>query len=186
MSRQRKILVAIVIAIVLLSAGGYAYLASLPPPPGPLVTVASPPLQFSMQIDKTEYNMGENITMTFWLKNTSNKTITITYPDFNVYFGHVVLFDFIITDMNGTEIYRWSSVHAHLCAKYKFTLNPGEEINQTNFWSQDTYWEEGKVPAGTYYIRAAMPSSGAGAMFGVTGNTHGIRLETPSIMFLIR
>jgi hypothetical protein len=188
-SRSRKAVVAGALLIVVLAVSVCAYLTSLPPAAGPLVTIDSPPLQLSLQIDKTEYNLGENVTIRFWLKNTSNKTITIQYANTHLYLDRVVFTDFIITSLNGTEIYRWSDGHAALEAVYRFSLNPGQEINQTYIWDQ-TAWnqlrtEEVQVPAGTYYIRAAIPPGSADSMFGVTGSAHGIRLETPSITFLI-
>jgi hypothetical protein len=189
-SRSRKAVIAGALLIAVLAMSVYAYLASLPPAAGPLVTIASQPLQLSLQIDKTEYTIGENITIRFWLKNTSNKTITITYSDAYYYDGRFMAFDFIITSVNGSEIYSYGDTHGAEAAVTPFTLDAGQEINQTVLWEQ-TAWnqlrtEEVQVPAGTYYIRAAIPPGTANSMFGITGNAHGIRLETPSITFLIR
>lgn len=186
-SRSRKAVVIAGFLIVVLALSVYAYLASLPPPPGPLVTITSPPLQFSMQIDKTQYNIGENMTITFRLKNTSNETITIAYPEYDLYLDgrSVALFEFIVTRVNGTGIYRWSDGRLHLESVYKFTLNPGQEINQTYIWDQHTE-DYTQVPADTYYIRGAMPSMGAGSFFTIIDGPYKISLETPSITFLIR
>jgi len=69
----------VVLALAAVSGvAAYAYLQSLPQA-GPRVTITSPPLEFSVELDKTEYpfseetRSGENITITFCLKNISNK-----------------------------------------------------------------------------------------------------------------
>jgi hypothetical protein len=188
-SRSRKVAVIAGLLIVVLAVSVYAYLASLPPPPGPMVTITSPPLQFSVQIDKTQYNVGENMTITFRLKNTSNGTITIAYPEYDLYLDgrSVALFDFVVTRVNGTEIYRWSDNHLHLDSVYRFTLNPGQEINQTYIWDQHVEFPNyTQVPVNTYYVRAVMPSMGAGSFFTIIGGPYKITLETPAITFLIR
>ena len=184
-SRSRKAVIAAAFLIAVLAVSVYAYLASLPSPPGPRVTITSPPLEFSMQIGKTEYNLGENMTIRFWLKNTSNMTITLDYSEEYIYEGKAMLFDFIITSANGTEVYRWSEGHFALAVVYDFTLDPGQEINQTNIWFQTSwdplYIKEVQVPAGTYYIRGVIPPRRAG--FGINGVGQ-IALETPSVAFV--
>ena len=187
-SRSRRAAFVAAFLIAVLAVSVYAYLASLPSPPGPRVTITSPPLEFSMQIDKTQYNLGENMTIRFWLKNTSNMTITLHYSSIFPYeggHGMPMLFDFIITSANGTEVYRWSEGHAAAEVVYEFTLDPGQEINQTNIWFQ-TSWDllhtkEVQVPAGTYYIRGVVPPGRVG--FGVNGVGQ-IALETPSVAFV--
>jgi hypothetical protein len=188
-SRSRKAAFIAAFLIAVLAVSVYAYLASLPSPPGPRVTITSPPLQFSMQLDKTEYRLGENVTIKFWLKNTSNMTITLHCSSIFPYeggHGTPMLFDFIITRANGTEIYRWSEWHGAAEVVYDFTLDPGQEINQTNTWFQTSgdllYPKEVQVPAGTYYIRGVIPPGRVG--FGVSGVGR-IALETPSVAFVI-
>jgi len=79
-SRPRRILVATVLIIAVLCTGAFAYWTSLPSPAGPKVTLTSSPFELSMMLDKTEYSLTNNISITFYLKNLSNETITASLP----------------------------------------------------------------------------------------------------------
>jgi hypothetical protein len=73
--RSRKILLTIVVGATLCGSL-LGYLLSLPPPKGPIVYLTSPPVEFSMGMDKTHYSLADNMSISFSLRNISNETIT--------------------------------------------------------------------------------------------------------------
>jgi hypothetical protein len=189
-SRFRKIAIATAFLAVILGVSTYAYYASLSPQAGPKVTVTSPPLQFSMQIDKTEYNMGENISIMFWLNNTSNETLKVEYANTPILEPFIPFkrFDFVVSNESG-ELYDDATQHSwksngtfELGRYYFYTLNPGEEIIETNFWDQKDLLMN-QVPAGMYYLRGVIPVWEVS--FRINGGPW-IKLETPSLSFIIK
>ena len=200
-SRLKKVFFLVAVFVVALAAGVYAYWMSLPPAEGPRVTITSPPLEFSLELDKTEYQYGENITIRLCLKNVSNETIKVTkrnlwpiYPDLfdipteaegatpepvvsgNCHFG------FSITNQNGTEIFK--EYEGHIPATYDFYIEPNGYIKQTWIWYN--LWEGSPViqtlPKGTYQIRGIF----GGAMVESSTLDRSIMLETPTITFTIK
>ena len=59
----------------------YAYSKLSQPTAGPKVFITSSPLIFSMELQKANFQYGENITIKFRLENIGNKTITIRRVD---------------------------------------------------------------------------------------------------------
>jgi len=80
-SRTRRTIVGILVIAMALSVIVYAYWRSLPSQIGPKVTLTSPPFELSFALDKTAYSLDDNMTMTFYLRNISNETITVEIPD---------------------------------------------------------------------------------------------------------
>ena len=190
-SRFRKAIIVAISIIVILIVGAYAYRVSFPPQVGPEVTVTSPPLQFSMQIDKTEYNLGENVSITFRLKNTSNETLTIEYKNPTEPVIPEKLFNFVIQNASNQDMYQGIlNGYGNLTSGTFFTLGPNEEKIETNFWNQMASVLDHPggsyilvpVTVGTYNIIGIMPSLDA---FRVNGGSW-IILETPSITFTVR
>lgn len=151
---------------------------------GPQASVESYPLSLSVGLDKTEFMLGENITVRCAIKNISNETITITFyaaygyvDDNRVY--HQVYCDFIVTDINGTEVYRWSQIQGALGTIYSITLNPNEERANNLLWWPPLLKE---VPPGTYFVRARTPTTGT---FQINNGPR-ISIESPSIKFIIK
>jgi len=116
-SSPRKPVFLVVVIVVALLASVYAYLASLPPQRGPRVSITSPPLEFSMELEKAEFQQGENVTIRLSLKNIGNETITLRWGKYYAYYDKVMYFDFYITDANNTLVYQWTRIHAraNLC-----------------------------------------------------------------------
>ncbi len=79
-SRTRRTIVGILVIVVALSAVAYAYWKLLPSTTGPKVTITSSPFELSMALDKTTYSLDDNVSITFYLKNLSNETITAGIP----------------------------------------------------------------------------------------------------------
>jgi hypothetical protein len=178
--------------IVVLVVGTYAYLQSLPPAAGPRVSLLSPPLEFSMELDKAEFQQGENVTVKLAMKNTGSEEITLMWTSFFLFFDRVLYFDISVTDLNGTVVFRWSSEYFALGAVIEKSLDPGEQLTNMYFWDQWTEpvaqeppfsYPEGIVPKGTYYIK------GLSRHFTLTADgqtTPLMALETPSITIQIR
>ena len=146
--RKAVMLVSVLIAASVLSV--YAYLSSLTPQGGPRATVVSPPLEFWMELDKTDYAYGENMTITFYLKNISNETITVTKSSIwsfdpmwtdmlyteaegvsslnGGYVNDVFHFRFSVAFANGTEIFKWST--GILAEAYYLVFEPGGYVKQ--------------------------------------------------------
>jgi len=178
--------------IIVLVVGTYAYLKSLPPAAGPRVYVRSSVAEFYLELDKSDYQFGENITITFYVENTSNETIEIYKgyidgfaPPFDKYFSTDIYgvsgsglnpyyfhFGYVIEYINGTEFEN----HLHGCipATYRLFIEPEGYIKQrmTAFGSLIPLYP------GTYRIRAYFG--------GVKQESVGIDLGTPEIIFTVR
>jgi hypothetical protein len=191
-SRKRGATLASVALIIVLVVGTYAYLKSLPPTAGPRVYIRSSVAEFYLELDKSDYEFGENMTITFYVENTSNKTIEIFKPSIsgvapphdkyfftetfgvsgsglNPYYFH---FGYLLEYINGTELVRkWNG---ELQTPYDLYVMPGGYIKQTII--------HGPLMAtlypGTYRIRAH---------FGyIKQESVSIDLETPEIIFAVR
>ena len=81
-----KVLLVTLIVIVVSVASVYAYLEFLLPQSGPRASITSPPLEFSLELDKERYQFGENTTLIFYLRNISNQTVTLEKPYWDVPF----------------------------------------------------------------------------------------------------
>ena len=193
-----KALSLVLIVVVVSVVAVHAYFRLLSPQAGPRVSITSPPLEFSMELGMAEYQHGENITITFLLRNIGNETINVTkssrwliYPDLfaipmeakGATPQHVVSglfhFGFSIAHQNGTEIFKQSS--GDLQATYDFFIEPEGYIKQTWIWVN--LWEGSPVidtlPRGTYQIR--------GIFYGAVVPGFAVStLETPSITFMIK
>jgi len=186
--RKAVTLVSVLIAASALSV--YAWLSSLTPQGGPRVAIVSPPLEFWMELDKTEYAYGENVTIAFRLKNISNETITVSKSSMDLlppafisteasgangsYLGPFH-FGLSITDSNGTVIYeRFEGPYA---ATYRFTVEPDGYVRQIFFWKHYD-WLASPLPKGTYQIRGIFYGS---CIPGFLTSA----LVTPSIAFIV-
>ena len=128
--RRWKVLSIIAVVLLALSSVAYAYLKLTSSSTSPLPTSVfqSYPLELRMELDKTEFQLGELITVRVFLKNISNQTITL-------YFG-MKLFDLNITDANGTLIYGWSYGKGFPARLIPITLDPYRELAETFVWDQ--------------------------------------------------
>jgi hypothetical protein len=209
-SRTRKTIVGILVTVVALSTIVYAYYASRPSlnAVGPSVSITSPPLQLSLSLDKAEYQTSDNLTLSFSLRNISNKTVTmIEYricglepgiQTFNVTTSTAGAstpnagdlernfhFAFTWVGSNGTIL---EEPVAWINALLYVTLEPDGCLNQTfgmslpSFWKALSFWNSPTSqpsPTGTFQIRASFN-------FSVEGIETAATIETPSIAFTIR
>lgn len=161
--------VCIVVVVVGLVAAVYAYSRLSQTTAGPRVSVTSPPLEFSMELGKAEFQYGENITIKYRLENIGNETITIKrvnppgWPSeyketsyFNVYAQdewklREFHFGFRIMDTNGTEDYDMSG--GILDYVYDLRIDPGGWIEQTITWDYYSLYHTLPLSLGTYQIK---------------------------------
>lgn len=179
-SRSRKAIFAVIISIAVLGASSYAYLASLPPHEGPKVSTVSPPLEFSIQLERADFEQGGLINASLTLTNTGNKTIGLSW-------GNGDIFDLIVEDANGTHIWRWGFFHAHINAVVDKALSPDGSLAYYYWWDQRIPFEGmgpypvGQVPKGTYFVKGSVfPFT-----LNVDGHVSNLSLETPTIAITI-
>jgi hypothetical protein len=106
-------------------------------------------LSISLDANKTAFERGERINMTFALTNISNETknfaLTEAYPRiFNFY-----VFNSTNDDVSADEIGVYSPINTTI------PLSPHESYNATFSWAQNRFWQihpTQQVPAGNYYI----------------------------------
>jgi len=194
-SHLRKVVFLIAVIVVALAATVYAYFLSLPQA-GPRVSITSPPLEFSLELNKAEYQYGENITIVLCLRNISNQTITvgkssmwIIDPSYGVltteadganfpegeqhYLSRLFHFGFSITHQNGTVIFKEYIGPAQMT--YDFTIEHGGYIKQTFIWVNPLPTVSYHIPRGIFQIRGIFKA-------GIVG-VGSITLETPTITF---
>jgi hypothetical protein len=173
--------------------------ASLPSPAGPKVTLTSSPLELSMSLDKTAYPLDDNMSISFYLRNISNRTITVfkssmeggggvtttaegvTIPNQPQLLNLLFHFGYIFYAGNGTEIYR--NLNGPMRSIYWLDFEPNASLNQTLYVQIATYFgtHEQPLQKGAYQLRAALKVG-----VNSTDQVYEQYLwETPSIAFTI-
>jgi hypothetical protein len=196
-----KALLLIVITASALAVGVYAYFKSLSPLEGPRASITSPPVELSIELDKTEYSVGENLTLTFCLTNIGNETIRLKWgyqspisssdpyvptstEDYGVItsderarfiVSNTFHFAFTFAYDNGTVLLQ--HLKGVLPAIYYFDLEPNGYVKQTLVFIHD-YGDQPFFPEGTFTIR--------GMLYHVGVADQSVTLETPSISFTVR
>jgi hypothetical protein len=208
-TRLRKILFATLVIIVALSVVAYAYWRSLPSQTGPMVTLTSPPIELSLSLDKTDQVISSNMSIHFSLRNISNRTTTLTWPnwpwrpvgtdegkywltttaegiamydDTLLYQG--LQFGYILTASNGTVVEDNPRDYIIIPSSYDITFEPNASINQTLTIDLARYRDQMHHPIqqGTYQISVRLQ-----AFLSEGGNFTGLLTwETPSITFTLR
>lgn len=181
----RRTLLLVSVLIVALVVATFAYLTSLPPRIGPRASIVSGAIEFSIEMDKTDFQQDENITVTLSLTNTSNKTITLSWGSYYGGWGQRIYFDFHIIDANGTRIYEWSREHGALMAYTSMVVNPGERVTNFYYWYQVYSGRIGYdaiVPKGTYSVVGLT----RWMILTVDSQTSQVNLATPSVTFTIK
>lgn len=82
----------------------------------------------SMEVDVME----DSVRFVLHLTNTSESPLELTFPTSQRY-------DFVVTDPEGGEVWRWSDGMSFLQAISTATLDPGET------WDMEAIWEPGEV-----------------------------------------
>ena len=212
-SRTRRTIVGILVIAMALSVIAYAYWRSLPSQMGPMVTLTSPPFELSLALDKTTYSLDDNMTISFYLRNISNETITVTEPDIVVVdpndpavtlatvsegvntsynisgdnpLGAEFPFSFTLFSSNGTVVdkFPWEGGIATLISIF---FQPEASLNQTLYVNLNKYRESYTAPIGHPLLRGTYQIRGTfSAYMGDIHNlTQTFALETPSITFTL-
>ncbi len=107
--------------------------------------------KLTMQLEKTNYSLGEPINVTLILTNISNKTITFFY--------WAGTFDFLVCNDTNNVIYQWARTQIFPFVGTDLSLNPQEDVTKAFVWPQrygTPPFSEGSegdpVSPGTYYI----------------------------------
>jgi archaellum component FlaF (FlaF/FlaG flagellin family) len=104
-------------------------------------------LEITMQLEKTEYSLGEQICITVTITNIGNQAINFSYTAWS--------FDFLVYNNTDNNIYQWSN---QIFPQYvvNMPLDPGMGLTRVLVWPQTcniTTLSEGvPVSAGTYFI----------------------------------
>jgi hypothetical protein len=105
---------------------------------------ATEPYRMEIRTYKNEYTIGEKIKMSIKFTNTSSEVMSSYYPSSQK-------FDFIVTDINSREVWRWSRGKMFLMEVIPFRLKAGETLKYDWVWDQKD--SAGKqVPFGSYRI----------------------------------
>jgi hypothetical protein len=104
-------------------------------------------LSITLEANKTRYELGEELGITFAVTNVSNQTIAFINQNNNS------SFNFQVYNSTGDPVYWWF-LGAHPVFNASITLAPNENYNETFSWNQISDLTRGfpQVPAGNYYI----------------------------------
>ena len=130
---SKRILFALLLCFVALvgAVGAYAYMLNNQKSESSRIAVSN---GYVLEIDKTVYERGENVTITF--TNNSTETVGLSSP-----------WPFIISDLEG------NAVAPGIVAAKAVYLSPGESL--TRIWNQRDYWSDPvlmPVPPGIYTV----------------------------------
>lgn len=109
------------------------------------------PYTIELSTDKGEYALGEKIEMSIVFTNTSSEAMSSYYPSSQ-------RFDFVVTDAQSREVWRWSYRKMFLMVIEPFKLNTGEKLRFSYIWDQKDNSGE-NVPAGEYYVTGRLTAS---------------------------
>jgi len=180
----RRTLLLVSVLIVALVAATFAYLTSLPPSIGPRASIISDPVEFSIEMDKTDFEKDENVSVRVSLKNISNRTVTLKWGKYHSPEGQTICFDFHVLDVNNSLIYHFSQLHGALLSSKTIVLNASQLwVNYFRWYQEFDYPQDlVKVPAGVYSIVGLTNRVG----LTIGNETRIVELETPSITIRIR
>lgn len=149
MRRHWKLLGLIAIIVIAMASTTYAYwLVNAPSSATLYVTATYPPLELRMELEKTEFQQGEEIPVHLSLRNLNDEQVNITFCEM----GHYV--DFRVLDKKNTEVFIYYA--GALTALDEVILGPYDQIDRTFPWTQISNrpgeYDGKQVPAGTYKI----------------------------------
>jgi len=149
-AKIRKVLIAtiIIVVLVLVIQGAYALFAS--------------PLQLSIVTDKSVYQVSETVKISFTLRNVLLLPADISFRGY--------LFDFVVRDEEGNEIYWWMKRRLFDDWPEYLFLMPSQASTKTLEWNQVDDFEV-SVLAGTYKI------IGSTTFFAYTGKEYRLEVE---------
>jgi hypothetical protein len=150
-----------------------------------MVSVRSPPSELWLELGKTAFVQGENVSVQLGLKNISNETVTAVWADFGIYYppaykdnvppGKTALLDFLVFDENGTKVFQLVTLR-YFSVVYQ-TFAPGEELTFAFDWNMRNFLTYELVPKGTYSAMASSRDIGIGRSVSVRLDTQTMNVE---------
>jgi hypothetical protein len=137
------------VLLIALVSSVYAYWRfTTPSTPSFYVTASYPPLELRVQLDKTEFALGEEVAVHLSLRNLNNRQVNITFSYLGVYV------DFKILDKKNTVVFlTWYG--GWQPALDEVTLAPQGQLSKILLWDQTSQTKEfygQQVLADTYRI----------------------------------
>ena len=136
-------------------------------------------IRLTVKLEKTEFNLGENVAVTLTVKNIGENRVTLTFPSFMPN----IAFDFVIYDEELNQIY----VHrtGFLPAVTEKILDPGQSYTEVLEWAQERFdemQEPTPVGPGTYWLKGRLREGWWGEAEGPINRS---ALETNLIKFVV-
>lgn len=178
------VILALGLAAVLV-ASIYAYYLSITPHRSPKASVTSGPLEFSVELNRTDFLAGESVSVRIRAKNTANATIKLVWSEVHLWSDpeQIAYFDYSICDANGTEVFQWLRGVGAEAVIIERTLNPSEQLVNIHNWTQTTgYPDFTTVQKGNYLVKALLSD----VALEFNGQRSTITLETPDVTITIR
>jgi hypothetical protein len=107
----------------------------------------APSVAFGLEVP-AEVRAGTPVPLTLTLQNTSNRPVALTL-------GGRPAYDFVVTQSDGLEVWRWSHGQAIQAILELRTLKPGETVAFAATWGQRDNAGT-PIPTGTYQVRGVM------------------------------
>jgi hypothetical protein len=105
-------------------------------------------LRYSVALQKTTFNIGEPVNVTFTITNVSNKNITNWHSAWD--------FDFVVYNGSNSKLFQWSAFRVFPMIIWGSTLRPGDSFESVLVWPQtcnETQNSGGvQVSPGNYFI----------------------------------
>lgn len=141
--RRWKLLAITAIVILALVSSSYAHWRiTAPSSPALYVTATIPPLELRMELDKREFQQGEEVVVRLSLKNIESEKVDVGFPQWaasNDDPGVRHVLNFVVRDANDTIVY--IRFELFFQSVVDFSLEPGEQHSEILKWTQ-TYNQE--------------------------------------------
>lgn len=169
-------------AILILSICAYFLLAT--PRRKTKASMTSWPLEFSIELNRTDFLASENVSVRIAAKNLSNESVSLGWREARFWYDppQTAYFDCQIFSTNGAEVFNWRRGLLAAEVIVGRTLESGEQLVNIFNWTQTTgYPDFVAVPKGIYFVRASI--SDAGLSFN--GHSITLALQTPNLIITI-
>jgi hypothetical protein len=105
-------------------------------------------LSISLDANKTAFERGEQINITFALTNVSNETKEFTLTE-----AYPRIFNFYVFNITNDDVFAYE-LGAYPAINNTILLAPNESYKDAFTWSQNRFWyiQPLQVPPGAYYI----------------------------------
>lgn len=143
------------------------------------ISVVENDILLTVKLEKTEFDLGENVAITLTVKNMGENRVTLTFPDFMPN----IAFDFVIYDEELNQIYVHRTGIIFTIAE--IILDPGQSYTEVLEWAQERFdemQEPTPVGPGTYWLKGRLREGWWGKAEGPKNRS---ALETNLIKFVV-